>query len=144
MSAPPIATPSHISDVSPSAEQLDRLHRKEAVQNDLILAKAELARIDGVLSERQRKEHRIWEDEKQALEAYAMAMSQTADVMRAELAKLRAKTHAAMQATGHVPGSESVTAADDTGIKKLKQEILRLKDTLQGVEQQLSEVLLST
>jgi hypothetical protein len=132
MSMPPVA---------PSPEQLERSQRKQAVLNDLVSAKAEHARIYGELVDRQRKEHRIWEDEKQALEAYATAMAKTADVMRAELVQLRAKFHAAMQATGHVPGSEGEAAADDTGMQNLKREISRLKETLDRVDQQLSEVL---
>ena len=68
-------------------------------------------------------------------------MSQTADVMRAELTELRAKTHAAMEATGHVPGATSATeAASDEGVQALEAEIARLKASLLQLDKQLAEV----
>lgn len=117
-----------------------RRERKAAVQADLVAAKAELVRIDAELAERRRRERRVWEDEEPALDAYATAMAQTADVMRGELAKLREKTHAAMRATGHVPGGGADVGSDDTAIAGLQEEIARLRGSVQNLDKQLAEV----
>ena len=72
-----------------------------------------------------------------------MAMAQTADVMRTELEDLRAKMHAAMQATGHVPGKGTCEGASDReeGIEKLKSELQRLQGTVASLGKQMAEVL---
>ena len=122
------------------AAEAARRERKAAVQAHLVAAKAELVRVDAELAARQRRERRSWEDEEPALDAYATAMAQTADVMRSELAKLREKTHAAMRATGHVPGGGADAGADDTAIAALQKEIARLRDSVQNLDSQLAEV----
>jgi hypothetical protein len=79
------------------------------------------------------------------VQVYTLAMAQTADVMRTELAELRAKMHAAMHATGHVPTRGGGAAAPPAScteaaqIDKLKAEIQRLNETVVGLDRQLAE-----
>jgi hypothetical protein len=72
---------------------------------------------------------------------YTTAMSQTADMMRTELNALRSKMHAAMDATGHVPGKGTeARESGDVDIEKIKTEIARLKASVVELDKQLAEV----
>lgn len=119
------------------------LQRREDLRRALTDATNELAAIETSLDSRRKRELRSWNDEAPALEVYASAMGQTADVMRAELEKLRGDMHAAMQSTGHVPGKRGTTgnlSAESEAADSLSQEIERLVQHMDTIDKQLAEV----
>lgn len=122
------------------------LQKREDLRQALTDATNELAAVDSSLQFRHKRELRSWNDEAPALEVYASAMGQTADVMRGELEKLRSDMHAAMQSTGHVPGKPGTTGnlgAESQAAESLSQEIERLIQHMESIDKQLAEVALT-
>eukprot|EP00892_Ulva_mutabilis_P006932 jgi/Ulvmu1/4610/UM002_0339.1 len=118
------------------------LQRREHLRQALTDATNELTSIESSLKARHNRELRSWNDEAPALEVYASAMGQTADVMRGELETLRGNMHAAMQSTGHVPGKPGTTgnlSAESEAAVSLSQEIARLVQHMETIDKQLAE-----
>jgi RNA polymerase-binding transcription factor DksA len=70
-------------------------------------------------------------------------MAQTADVMKAELNKLRTDLYDAFQSTGQAsqaPNSRTPENADEAAVKELTAEIERLVQHIQSIDKQLQEV----
>lgn len=121
-------------------------HKREGLREALTAASNELAQVEDELQSRRKRELRAWNDEAPALDVYASAMGQTADVMRGELEKLRSDMHAAMQSTGHVPGKGTTgnLGAEAQAADRLSQEIDRLVQHMETIDKQLAEVLPSS
>lgn len=128
--------------MAPGTASEEALQRREDLRQALTEATNELAAVENDLQFRRKRELRSWNDEAPALEVYASAMGQTADVMRGELEKLRSDMHAAMQSTGHVPGKGPTgnLSAESQAAESLNQEIGRLVKHMGTIDKQLAEV----
>lgn len=128
--------------MAPGAPGDEALQRREDLRRALTNATNELASVEHAFQLRRKRELRSWNDEAPALEVYASAMGQTADVMRGELEKLRSDMHAAMQSTGHVPGKGTPgnLSAESQAAESLSQEIDRLIRHMETIDKQLAEV----
>ena len=84
----------------------------QRLRESLVAAKSQIAVIAAELAERQRREARVWDEEAPALKAFAESLTMARDVMRKELAEVRAKTSAALKSTGHI----ELAATDTTGM----------------------------
>lgn len=120
------------------------LARRDALRDTLEGAQRELAAVAAELAARQQRAQRAWGDEAPALQAYADSMVASSRVMREEMEATRAQMHAAMMATGHVPGSgggsSSGSGGGDAQVAALAAEVDRLVAAIESTDRQQAQV----
>lgn len=74
------------------------------------------------------------------MQVYATAMAQTADVMKAELEKLRSDLYAAFQTAEQRGPGYNPQNADAAAVKELVVEVERLVQHMDNIDKQMAEV----